>query len=217
MIHLQRNMDKVKEAVLALGAEVEHMVEDAVEAVARRDLERARRVIDRDPEIDAAEVTLEEDILKILALYQPVAVDLRWLVAILKINSDLERIGDLAVNIAETAVYLCHHEPLPFPFDFPAMSRRVREMLRDTLDALVRLDTERARAVCRADDAVDEIHNTMYKEVARALREDPGNAETYLHLLHISRNLERIADHCTNIAEDTLYTAEGSIVRHGGG
>jgi phosphate transport system protein len=160
------------------------------------------------------EVEIEEDCLKILALHQPVAVDLRFIVAVLKMNSDLERIGDFSVNIAQSAEYFCHHMSSETLFDLPHMSKKVLNMLRLSIDSLVNMDTEDARNVLEADDEIDDINRNMYRQVQEQIREHPSDAECLIRMLSVSRYLERIADHTTNIAEDVIYMISGEIVRH---
>jgi phosphate transport system protein len=215
-VHLQRQIDRLKKDIFSLGTQVEEAVRDATEAVRERDPEKARGVIDRDAEVDRLEIDIEEECLHGLALHQPVAMDLRYLVAVLKINSDLERIGDLAVNIAEQAQFLAHESRLEHPpFDLSAMSQRVRSMLKKSLDALVGLDGLMAQAVCEADDEVDQMHARAFDRVEHQIREDVEHLSQLMHQLNVSRQLERIADHTTNIAEDVLYMIEGDIFRHG--
>ena len=212
--HLQTDLNSLKEHTLALAAEVEESVRLAVRALEERNSSLASRVIDYDHTVDKKEVALEEDCLKILALHQPVAVDLRLVVAILKLNSDLERIGDLAVNIAERAQFLASREPVPTPMNFAGMAEITRNMLRKALDALVNMDIKLAREVCATDDEVDAINREMFAQVQNGIRDNPEQMECLLHLLSASRHLERIADHATNIAEDVIYTVDGEIVRH---
>lgn len=213
--HLQRQIDKLKQSILSLGALVEQAVQRSIAAVQHEDVLQAQRVIDGDDRIDVAEIDLEEECLHTLALHQPVAFDLRFVVAVLKINNDLERIGDLAVNIAEQARFLASESRVErVPFDLSGMSQKVLSMLRQSLDALVNADAARARGVRALDDEVDEIHRGMYERVTQAIREHPDELEQMIHLLNISRQLERIADHAVNIADDVLYLAEGEIVRH---
>jgi len=157
---------------------------------------------------------VEEECLKLLALYQPVATDLRYIIAILKINNDLERVGDEAVNIAERVVFLAHQERFDIPFDFQLMSDKTQAMLRNSLDALVNSHAGLAHQVGLADDEVDDLNRQMYVWVQRAIREHPERVEPLIHLLSISRHLERIADYATNIAEDVIYLIDGEIVRH---
>lgn len=186
----------------------------AIQAVRERDAALAHAVVEGDRSIDQAEIDLEEDCLKLLALYQPVAGDLRFIVAVLKINNDLERIGDLAVNIAERAESMAQAAPAAFPFDFSTMSARAALMLRQSLDSLSSGQIELARAVCAMDDEVDAINRRMYEQVRDAILQNPERIETYIQILGISRALERIADHATDIAEDVVYMASGEIIRH---
>jgi phosphate transport system protein len=212
--HLQREIEKLKKKILALGAVVEESVQKAVRSIQDRDVELAGKIINNDVETDHIEVDVEEECLKILALYQPVATDLRFIVAVLKINNDLERIGDLAVNIAERAAFLATQERISFPFNFEEMAGKTQSMLKRSLDALVNSNAELAREVCAADDEVDAINRQMYIQVQQGIRSHPEQMEALIHFLSISRHLERIADHATNIAEDVIYMIEGEIVRH---
>ncbi len=213
-VHLQREIENLKKDVLTLGAMVEMSVREAALAITNRDDELARSVIDKDIKIDRMEVEIEEACLKILALHQPVAIDLRFIIAVLKINNDLERVGDLAVNIAERALFLASQAPVETGFDFVGMSRKVQAMLRKSLDALVQLSVPLAHEVCASDDEVDALNREMYLLVQDAVVTYPGRTEAYVHLLSVSRHFERIADHATNIAEDIIYMIEGDIVRH---
>ena len=199
--HFEREIEKLKGKILSLGALVEESVHKAVLALTMRNSSVALKVIDADTDIDMIEVDVEEECLKILALHQPVANDLRLIVAILKINNDLERIGDLAVNIAERAVYLSTQDTVDMPFDFSDMAKKTQTMLKGSLDALVNADTLLARKVCSADDAVDAMNREVYKQVEKAIRKDPEHLNCMIHLLSASRYLERVADHATNIAE----------------
>jgi phosphate transport system protein len=212
--HLQREIEKLKKQILAIGAVVEESLHKAVRALQVRDERLAKRVIESDIEIDRMEVDMEEDCLKVLALHQPVASDLRLIVAILKINNDLERIGDLAVNIAERAVFLSTQKPVDAPLDFAVMVEKTEEMLRKSLDALVDGDATLAHKVCLADDDVDAINREMHVQVQEGIRLHPDQIESLIHLLSASRHLERVVDHATNIAEDVIYMIEGHIVRH---
>ncbi|MBK7093125.1 MAG: phosphate signaling complex protein PhoU [bacterium] len=215
MQHLRREVDRLKRKLLALSAYVEESVQRAVKSVSERDEKLAQRVIDTDFEIDEMEVDVEEDCLKILALHQPVAIDLRFIIAVLKINNDLERIGDLAVNIAERAVSLSKRDKINSPFDFQTMAERVQKMLQKALDALVNGDAKLAREVLVSDDEIDEMNRQMYDSIKMGIRQDPDNVDTLIQVLAISRNLERIADHTSNIAEDVIYMVDGDIIRHG--
>ena len=211
---LRFEIEKLKKRLLSISALVEESVQQAVQAVQERDDTRAQSVIAADTEIDLREVDLEEECLKVLALYQPVASDLRFIVAVMKINNDLERIGDLAVNIAERARYLAYHAPAVSSFDLSTMAAITREMLRKSLDALINLDAATAKEVLDLDARVDDINRQMYALVTEAMRKKSDLIETHMQFLSVSRYLERIADHTTNIAEDVLYMLHGEIVRH---
>lgn len=212
--HLETELDSLKRKLLALSAIVEENVGRSVRALARRDEHLANELIESDREIDLIEVELEEDCLKILALHQPVAIDLRVVIAALKINNDLERIGDLAVNIARRAIDLAKFKPIEAPFDYDTMAKRTRAMLRKALDSLIDMDLEAAYEVSRMDDEVDAINKSMYGKVFEKIRANPNDVETLILYLSASRHLERIADYATNIAEDVIYMIDGSIVRH---
>ena len=213
-IHLQREIENLKKDILTLGAMAEYSVREATLAIERRDEVLAQRVIEKDLTTDQMEVEVEESCLKILALHQPVAIDLRFIVAVLKINNDLERIGDLAVNIAERALFLAAQPPIAVSFDFVGMARKAQQMLKQSLDALVNLNPNVAREVCAQDDEIDALNRQMFILVQDAIDTNPENTESLIHLLSASRHLERIADHATNIAEDVIYMIEGQIVRH---
>jgi phosphate transport system protein len=215
--HLEREIDKLKKMILSLSAVVEESVRKAVASIEKRDCAMAQEVLDTDREIDQVEVDVEEECLKILALHQPVAVDLRYIVAVMKINNDLERIGDLSVNITERTLFLCERAPITAPFDFGGMCQKTLEMLRGSLDALMQMDSARAREVLVADNEVDAINREMYAKICAALRSNADHAEVLLSYLSAARQLERIADSSTNIAEDVIYLIEGTIVRHGRG
>ena len=212
--HLIHELEELKRRIFSLVAMVEDNLSLAVKAVQERDKSLALRVVDDDTRIDHAEVAVEEECLKLLALHQPVAIDLRFIVAVLKLNNDLERIGDLAVNIAERAVFLHALPPTPFPFDFDTMADKAARMLKHSIDALVASDVPAALDVCEADDEVDAINRDMYEQVKTAIREHPEHLDALIHLLSVSRHLERVADHATNIAEDVIYLVKGRIVRH---
>ncbi len=213
-IHLQKEIEKLKKMVYSLGNEVEENVNKAVRALSNRDLPLAEKIIEADHLVDQREVDLEEECLKILALHQPVAIDLRFVIAVLKINNDLERIGDLAVNIGEHAVFLAVQPSIDIPFDIASMSEKTKRMLAESLVSLVNMDTRLARAVCAADDEVDAINRQMYGQVQDGIRREVGNMESLIHYLGVARHLERIADLATNIAEDVIYMVDGEIVRH---
>lgn len=213
--HLQRQFDRLKKLILLLGTMVEESVERAIRAAEQRDAELADKVIDDDQKIDLMEIDVEEECLHTLALHQPVAFDLRFVIATLKINNDLERIADLAVNVAEQARFLSQEDlPVDVPFDLRGMGRLVRTMLKQSLDALVNVDPKLADQVRTTDDQVDAIHRQMYEQVETLIRENPHQIQQMIHFLNISRQLERIGDHCVNVAEDVIYMARGDIARH---
>ena len=213
--HLRRELEKIKKKMLSLGALVEERARMAVEAVEGRDADIAERIINSDWEVDEMEVEIEEECLKLLALYQPVAVDLRFLVATIKINNDLERIGDEAVNIAERLQVVAKRPPLAFVFDYTPMAEKVLAMLKMSLDALVNLDVDTAYKVIFMDDEVDDIQVQAYQRIKQTIKENPDRVSLLINLLLISRHLERLADHSTNIAEEVVHLIEGEIVRHG--
>lgn len=213
-VHLQREIENLKKKILSLGAKVETTVREAALSLETGDTSLAQKIIENDFEIDQAEVEVEEDCLKILALHQPVAIDLRFIVAVLKINNDLERIGDLAVNIAERAAFLATQPKVSVSLDFAGMAHKTQLMLKKSLDALVNLSVNLATEVCACDDEIDAINRRMYIVVQEAIHTYPEQVESLIHLLSASRHLERIADHATNIAEDVIYMIEGRIIRH---
>lgn len=213
-IHLLHEVEKLKKRVLTLGALVEEQVRKSVEAASKRDEKLAAEVIAGDAEIDRMEVDIEEDCLKVLALYQVVAGDLRFIVAILKMNSDLERIGDLAVNIAERAQFLARLEPDEMVFNLRDMAEKTQAMLKQSLDALINRDVGLAYRVCAADEEVDNVNRQAYAVLMEAVQRNPPRLKTLIHQFTAMRQLERIADHATNIAEDVIYMLQGEIVRH---
>ena len=214
--HFQREIDKLKKKVLHVAAMVEENLQAAVRSVTRRDAVLAREVIERDNDIDQMEVELEEDCLKILALHQPVAFDLRFIIAALKINNDLERIGDLAVNIAERTTEVARSQNRDVPFDLSGELDLAVWMVQKSVDALVNIDSAVAHDVLRSDDEIDALHRDAYSAIEEQIRSNPQQADYFISLLGISRSLERIGDHATNIAEDVIYMEGGEIVRHRG-
>ncbi len=214
MKHIQRQIDLLKQKILEVGGLVEEAIANAISAMLNRDSKLAMRVIGDDTAIDQMEVEVEEDCLKILALYQPVAADLRFVVAILKINNDLERIGDLARNIAKRVNYLSKSDPIELPFSLRDMTTKVQAMVRMSLDALVNGDVSLARTVREEDDAVDNERKKIADHIISLIKKMPERVEYLLKLNSVSKHLERIADMATNIAEDVIYMVEGEIVRH---
>lgn len=214
MKHLQRAQDHLKKEILTIGAYVEDVIDKAILALVHRRPSLSKDIMECDDRIDQLEVEVEEECMKILALHQPVAADLRYIVAVLKVNNDLERMGDLAVNIAHRAYYLGTHEPLDIPDKFNAMANQVRDMVHDTLDALINQDTLLARRVLRQDSLVDRAHRKMFTVLQDLMKRDTSTIVRAVHTLSASRNLERIADLATNIAEDVIFMVEGEVVRH---
>ena len=212
-IHFRREIEKLKKMILALGALVEETVLNAVQALEETNSILARNVIESDSNIDQKEVEVEETCLKILALHQPVAIDLRYVVAVLKINNDLERVGDLSVNIAERAISLSKAK-IKTKIYFTDMVEIVIKMLRDSLDALINLDPTLARKVCALDDQIDLMHEHKFNDLQKLLIKNPKETPILIQYLSVSRYLERIADQSTNIAEDVIYMVEGEIARH---
>ena len=213
-IHFQREVDGLKRKTLSLSTLVEENLGRAVRAVAEKNDALANEVIAADDTIDAREIEVEEECLKLLALYQPVAVDLRFIVAVLKMNSDFERIGDLSVNIAERSLALKEQPPSEFSNCIDCMAEKVLIMVKNSLDSMVNINVALAMNVCASDDAVDALYREMYDKVKKGVVQDNEKLDDLMQLLSISRHLERIADHATNIAEDVIYMAEGAIFRH---
>jgi phosphate transport system protein len=212
--HFRKELEQIKKRILALGAQVENRAQRAILAVGEADVENARDIIRLDYEIDEMEVEIEEECLKVLALHQPVAIDLRFIIAVIKINQELERIGDQAVNIAQR-VEIIGKRPRPaFTFDYSIMGEKALRMLKQSLDALVQLDADVAYKVITLDDEVDQIKNDAYDKIKQAIRDLPERVGYFINLLLISRHLERMADHATNIAEVVIYLVEGEIYRH---
>ncbi len=212
--HLQRDLDSLQKDMLALAGLVEGAVHKSILALQTRDAELAREVIDGDGRIDNEENHIDEECLKILALHQPVAVDLRLIAAAMLINVDLERIGDLAEEIAERAIHLAEPPLLPIPERLQRMTDLTTMMLRQALDAYVNLNKSQAQAVMRMDDEVDRYNTEIIHETVDQMKQSPELIEAGLSMFSAVRHLERIADHATNIAEDVIYLIDGEIVRH---
>jgi phosphate transport system protein len=213
-VHLQRDLEHLERGILYIGSLVEQATDKAIQSLANGRTDLAAEVIEGDDEIDTREVELEEDCLKVLALHQPVASDLRYLVSALKVNAMLERMGDLAVNIAQRANALAELPPVQLPFDLMQLASRVREMVRLSLDSMVRTDAELARHVVTLDDEVDEVYHDIFMQLKAGMQRDPAQVEYNLNVLVAVRNLERIADHASGIAQYVVFMAEGEIVRH---
>jgi phosphate transport system protein len=212
--HLHRDLDILQRDILTLAAGVEESIYKAIRALQERDAELAQQVIMGDNLIDQQETHVEEECLKLLALHQPVAVDLRRIATVLKINTDLERMADIASDIAERAAALARMKEVPLPSNLQRMTDLTTSMVRQSLDAFVHLDTRLARRVIRLDDEVDRLNRENIDYLIGVMRQSPDNVEPGLSLFSATRHLERIADHATNIAEDVVYLVEGEIVRH---
>ena len=213
-VHMIREIARLKKIFLGLSATVEESLRDAVKSVLERDRALALHVIEKDNEVDRAEVQVEEECLKTLALYQPVAQDLRYVIAILKINHDLERVGDLAVNIAERAIILCENGVIERDFGIADMARRVQIMIGRSIDALLNFDAQLAKDIWLSDDGIDETNRSTVGEMETAIQQNPAQCKPLLALIGVSRTLERVADHATNISKDVIYLIDGEIVRH---
>jgi phosphate transport system protein len=212
--HLQRDLANLQRDLMTLASSVEEAIHATIKSLESRHHRLAQQVIDGDRQIDEDENHVEEECLKMLALHQPVAVDLRRITAALKINAELERMGDLAEDIAERAIHLSLLPPIPLPAKLQRMTDLATSMVRQSLDAFVNLDVRLARLVCRLDDEVDRYNSEIIDDLIRRMRSSPDEVEAGLSLFSATRHLERIADHATNIAEDVVYLAEGEIIRH---
>jgi phosphate transport system protein len=215
-VHLQREIDKLKRQILSLCALVEGNVRRSVKSFTEHDAALAQHVVELDESIDSLEVDVEEECLKILALHQPVAVDLRYIIAMLKINHDLERIGDLAVNIAEYTLQLAAELPSPFIARIGELPRKVEEMVRGSIEAIMEIDANEACEVWQADDEIDATNRELHRLAESEMDQHPEQWRSIIACLGVSRCLERIADHAANMAKDVIYLVEGRIVRHRG-
>jgi len=212
--HLERDLDDLQRDILTQAGSVEEAIHRAIRALQERNAELAQQVIEGDAEIDEEENHVEEECLKILALHQPVAVDLRRIASAMLINVDLERMADLAEDIAERAVHLSRLPFFPIPERLQRMTDLTTMMVRQSLDSFVNMDARLARSVCRLDDEVDRYNNEIIEELIHGMQGSPELVEPGLSMFSAVRHLERIADHATNIAEDVIYLVEGEIVRH---
>jgi phosphate transport system protein len=212
--HLQRDLDGLQRDIMALAATVEEAIHKAIKALQRGDRRHAEEVIAGDSDIDNEENLIEDECLKMLALHQPVAVDLRRIISALKINTELERMGDLAEQIAERALALGRMPRIHVPSQLQEMTDLTTVMVRQSLDSFVHLDSRLARSVCRLDDQVDRYNQDIINELIDIMRDAPAMIEPGLSLFSAVRHLERIADHATNIAEDVVYLVDGEIIRH---
>ena len=214
-LHLQRDLDQLKKDVLQLGYRVETAINNSIICLIDRRPELAENIFSGEQLINEKEVQIEESCLKILALHQPVAVDLRFIVVVLKVNNDLERMGDFAINIAKRALFLASKNPIQYPTEFTqTMAKSITIMVRDSLESLITLDATMARNVIAMDNDVDDANRQMYVKLQALMKEDSTSVERAVSLLSTSRYLERIADLATNIAEDVLFMVEGEVIRH---
>jgi phosphate transport system protein len=207
-------LDELHEKVLQMGGQVESAIHRSVRALVERDPEQARQVLRDEARINQMEIDIDNLTTRLLALRQPMARDLRFLTAAMKINTDLERMGDLAVNIAQRALSLIAQAPVKPLIDIPRMAQLVESMLLRSLDAFVKGDAEVALSVLLADDEVDSLRDAVYQELVQYMQRDPTTVPSAVDLIFVARNLERIADHATNIAEDVVFLVKGVDVRH---
>ena len=213
--HFHDELSKLKERLLYMSRRAEDTIDLAVDALMTRDKNKAHMVIESDAELNALEIEIEQRGIELLALQQPMATDLRFIIGAIKISNDLERVGDHAVNIAESCLALLDQpEVAGMCPEIPEMARRARKMLGDALDAFIRSDGALGRAVCSADDEVDALHDSVFRIMLTHMMEDPRTITPSLELLLVSRNLERVADLATNIGEDAVYLAEAKLIKH---
>jgi phosphate transport system protein len=212
--HFHEELETLKQTLLAMGGLVEDQIRRVLRALVERDGDLAQEVIDRDREVNAYDVEVDEKCVELLALHQPTAGDLRFITTAMKIVTDLERIGDQAVNIGQRVLEL-NREPQLKPYiDLPRMAERAQRMVKESLDAFVARDTGLARQVCGEDDAVDALKEQIFRELLTFMMEDPKTIPRAIRLILVSRFLERVADHATNIAEMVIYMVESKMVRH---
>ncbi len=212
--HFQEELEQLKARLLEMGGLAEEQVRLAVTGLVHRDRDLIARVLTGDDPLNALHIELDNRCFTLLALYQPMAVDLRAIVAAVKINTDLERVGDLAINIAEAAQRYVAHPPVKKLIDIPRMANIAQSMLRDALDAFVRRDTDLAQNVLNEDDALDSLKTQIFRELLTYMLADPSTIEPALDLVLVSRHLERIGDHATNVAEDVIFMVSARDVRH---
>ena len=212
---MQQLLENIKKDIIFLANEVEHSLRLSMKALERQDVRLAEQVKQMDNDIDQLEVKIEDQILTLLALQQPVAVDLRFIIAALKMNNDLERIGDHAVNIANTAIKLAGEPYLKPLEDLPKMSRLAAQMVHDAVNAFIHLDSETAREICVRDSEVDELYDKVIAHIIEVVKDKPDKLEQAFALARVARDLERVADLATNLSEDVVFMKEAKIIRHG--
>jgi phosphate transport system protein len=216
-IRFHQELDELKHRILAMAGMAEQAVDLAVQAYSQRDAVLCQRVIASEAGINRAEREVDEFAIDLLAMQQPMAIDLRFILAVIKINADLERVGDQAVNIVQRVTNMLELPPSELPVDIPAMATRVRAMVRDALRSFIEGDPELAKHVLEADDEIDRMNHEAFSALSRYMQSQPDGAVQALDALSIARNLERVADHATNIAEDVIFWIRGADVRHGAG
>ncbi len=212
--HFEKELESLKTSLIKMGSLVEESIGLSIKALLSQDTERARKVIEGDGRINSLEIEIDNAIVDLLALQQPVAIDLRLILAAAKINNDLERIGDHAVNIAESALAVSRTRPEEPLLDLPNMAEITQKMLRDALDSFIHNDPQISKTVLSADDLIDELNRKMSEGVIELMRNDPSLIDGGLELVRVSRNLERVADLATNIAEEVIFIAEARVVKH---
>ena len=214
MIHFREELDELQSRLLEMAGLVESAIHQSVASLVQRDEEAAKEVLWKEALINQKDIEIDEYATRLLALYQPMARDMRFLTAVIKINGDLERMGDLAVNITERALALMREPAVKPLIDLPKMAALAEDMVRKSLDAFVKREPELARSVLLSDDVVDRLRDSIHNELVSFMQKDPTTIPQALDLILVARHLERIADHATNIAEDTLFLVKGVDVRH---
>jgi len=212
--HFQHELESIKTTLIKMGSVVEENFDFAIQSVLEHNSTLAQHVIDTDNRVNSLEIEIDNSIIDLLALQQPVASDLRFIIAAQKINNDLERIGDHAVNIAESTLTLLKYKKPESLLEIPKMSATTKLMLRHALDSFILLDPNMARSVLETDDQIDELNRTMINEVIELLKSEKRSVEIGLELIRISRNLERVADMTTNIAEEVIFHTQARVVKH---
>ena len=213
-IHFVREMEHLHRSILSMCSAVEELIHDSVDGLRSGRTELAQELSGRDGEVDEWDIRIEEECLKILALYHPVANDLRRVTVVMKICAELERVADLAVSIAERSAGIAAHGAFPMPERLTEMTREALSMLHDSIDAFVEQNPNAARKVCLRDEHVDQLNRDLIDDVVTVMKQRPELIEPGLHLFSVIRHVERVADHATNIAEDVVYLVEGAIIRH---
>lgn len=214
--HFEDELKNLKEQILTMGGHVESAVEAATQALIQRKPEMFKKVYDLEAKINREHIEVDEVCLQLLARQSPMAADLRLVIAVLKISTDLERMGDQAMNIAYNAKDYMENEPIKELIDIPKMAAEVRSMVRDSLDAFVRQDSELANDILKRDDIVDALKDKIFQDLIAFMTNNSSRVEQALDLILIARNLERLGDHATNIAEDVIFAVTGNDIRHGG-